>query len=354
MDLLTSLRGVALVAVLCLATAACSWMVTRWVTALLIRREILDRPNHRSSHGTPTPRGGGIGVLAVALPLMGVIAWLYQPADTVTWAALGAAGILALVSWADDVRGVPVMLRLGAHIACVVLVLALVPEAFTLFQGALPLVLDRLIAALLWVWFLNLYNFMDGIDGLAGVETAAIGAGIFAATALIGAQGGGPAMVLGLSGLVLGAAALGFLALNWHPARVFLGDVGSVPLGYLTGWLLLTLAMWGYWVAALILPAYYLADSGLTIAARALRGEKLWQAHASHFYQRAVQRGWSHGRVARFVAGGDIALMALALFSTQVVTPAGDLLCLAGAAAIVALMLLWLARAMPKDSDAAA
>jgi UDP-N-acetylmuramyl pentapeptide phosphotransferase/UDP-N-acetylglucosamine-1-phosphate transferase len=354
MDALLTARGAGLTLVLALATAASAWILTRWVTAWLIRRAMFDTPNQRSSHLTPIPRGGGIAVLAVALPLIATIVWLYRPGDRVAWAVLGSTLALAIVSGLDDRSGLPITTRLFTHAACVALVLAFIPAKFTLFQGLLPVALDRLVAGLAWIWFVNLYNFMDGIDGLAGVETASIGLGVFALVALIGTQGGDSATVAGLGGLILAAAACGFLVLNWHPARVFLGDVGAIPLGFLLGWLLLTLALWGYWVAALTLPAYYLADSGITIAARALRGERIWQAHAGHFYQRAVQRGWSHARVARFVGGGNVMLVALAAFSTQVVNRAGDLICLGGAALIVALMLAWLARAIPPGADAGA
>jgi len=352
MEALLTARGAGLTLVLALATAASAWILTRWVIAWLIRRAVFDTPNQRSSHVTPVPRGGGIAVLAVALPLISAIVWLYRPGDAVAWAVLGGTLALAIVSGLDDRSGLPVMTRLCAQAVCVAVVLALIPGKFTLFQGLLPVALDRLMVGLAWIWFVNLYNFMDGIDGLAGVETASIGLGVFALTGLIGAQGGDSATVAGLGGLILAAAASGFLVLNWHPARVFLGDVGSIPLGFLLGWLLLTLAMWGYWVAALTLPAYYLADAGITIAARALRGERVWQAHADHFYQRAVRRGWSHARVARFIGGGNIMLVALAAFSTQVVNRAGDLICLGGAALIVALMLAWLARATPPGADA--
>jgi len=352
MDSLLTVRGAVLSLVLALATTASAWILTRWATAWLIRRAVLDAPNQRSSHQTPIPRGGGIAVLTTALPLIAAIVWLFIPNNIVAWTVLGSTLALAIVSGLDDRSGLPVTTRLCAHIICVAAVLFILPGKFTLFQGLLPVALDRLIAGLAWVWFVNLYNFMDGIDGLAGIETVSIGLGIFALTGLIGDQGGTGATVVGLSSLILAAATFGFLILNWHPARVFLGDVGAIPLGFLLGWYLLTLALWGYWVAALILPSYYLADAGITIATRALRGERVWQAHAGHFYQRAVQRGWSHAQVARFVGGGNFMLVALAAFSTQVVNWTGDLICLGGAALVVTLMLAWMSRATPPGADA--
>ena len=164
-----------------------------------------------------------------------------------------------------------------------------------MFQGWLPPALDMAAAALLWVWFVNLYNFMDGIDGLAGSETAAIGIGL-ALFAVVG-TGGDPA--LAAPAAAIAAAAIGFLVWNWAPARIFLGDVGSVPLGYLLGFLLLATAARGYWKFALILPLYFLADATITLLRRLARGERVWLPHREHFYQQAVQRGLGHAAVVR-------------------------------------------------------
>src|SRR5581483_10922484 len=147
--------------------------------------------------------------------------------------------------------------------------------------------------------FVNLFNFMDGIDGITGVETTAIGLGTAMAAALIG---DGDRATLALCAA---AAGLAFLRWNWHPAKLFLGDVGSVPLGYLLAWLLLNLAIRGLWAPALILPLYYLADATLTLLGRAVRGERLWQAHRRHFYQRALGADGNHAAVARYVLIGD-------------------------------------------------
>jgi UDP-N-acetylmuramyl pentapeptide phosphotransferase/UDP-N-acetylglucosamine-1-phosphate transferase len=349
MAALASGEGLAGALVLAVLTAAAAWVVTRWVLAYLKRRAVLDHPNERSSHSAPTPRGGGIGILAVALPLVAAVFWLHTPEATAFRVVLALTAALALVSWVDDLRGIPVALRLAAHVAAVAVTLALMPEKLLVFQGVLPLVFDRIAAALAWVWFINLYNFMDGIDGIAGVETIAIGLGLFVLLVTAGGDTGQPGFALALAALVTASAAAGFLVLNWHPARVFMGDVGAIALGYLLGWFLLTLAAWGYWSAALILPGYYLADATITIARRALAGEPVWQAHAKHFYQRAVQRGLGHARVARFVAAGNAFLALIALLSAQVVGTTGQVLCLAAAAVTVGWMLLWLARAAPEE-----
>lgn len=341
--------GLAVAVILAALTATASWLATRRVLDWLHRRQVLDHPNERSSHSAPTPRGGGIAILVVVLPLLAGVFWLYRPGAPEPLAVIGLTAVLAVLSWLDDLRGLPVVLRFGAHIAAVAGALALMPDTLLVFQGLLPLAADRIVAALAWVWFINLYNFMDGIDGLAGVETISIGGGLFALLATVGAATGSAGAALALAGLLTAAAAAGFLIFNWSPARVFMGDVGSIAIGYLLGWFLLTLAAWGYWTAALILPAYYLADATLTLVRRALAGEPVWQAHKKHFYQRAVSRGLSHGRVARFIAAGNLFLALIALLSAQTVGWPGRLLCLAAAAVTVVWMLLWLGRAKPAN-----
>jgi UDP-N-acetylmuramyl pentapeptide phosphotransferase/UDP-N-acetylglucosamine-1-phosphate transferase len=256
----------------------------------------------------PVPRGAGLALVPVL-----VIAWLAlaivgdAPAGSAGVAELAAA--MALLSWFDDLRGLPVRLRLPLHFVAVVIGVALLPDAGTVFQGLLPPLLDMAASALLWLWFVELFNFMDGIDGITGVETAALGIGM-ALVRLAGSPTGERSIVLALT---LAAAGLAFLRWNWHPARIFLGDVGSVTLGYLLGWLLLGLAVRGWWAPALILPLYYFADATFTLARRVLRGERFWEAHRQHFYQRALAPDDDHAAVARLVLAGDAALVLAAL-----------------------------------------
>jgi UDP-N-acetylmuramyl pentapeptide phosphotransferase/UDP-N-acetylglucosamine-1-phosphate transferase len=317
-------------------TGLAAWGTTALALRFLGKRAILDRPNERSSHRQPTPRGGGIAVVPVVLAAW-MIVGAVSHAALLHWLVVAAAAFLAIVSWLDDVGGLPPAPRFVSHIAAVVIVLAALPAERLVFQGLLPLVLDRLAAGLLWVWFVNLYNFMDGIDGITGVETASLGLGIAAVAALGGGllAAGTPMAALGLT---LAAAALGFLGWNWHPARIFMGDVGSVPIGFLAGWLLLAAAASGAWAAALILPAYYLADATITLARRAARLEPVWRAHRQHFYQRAVA-GRSHGAVAAAIGGLNLMLIGLAVTAGH-----APLLAVAAAAAATAVFLLVLSR----------
>ncbi len=311
--------------ILIAACAVLGWAGVGAATWWLRRRQILDRPNHRSSHTVPTPRGGGLGLLPslallmLALPLIAPS----TPAE-VPW-VLGGTLALALLSFIDDLTPLPAGLRFGVHGAAVATVLILLPADATLFHPVLPLWLERILIGLGWVWFVNLYNFMDGIDGITGTETASLGLGV----ALI-ALATQDLWFVGFGGGVA-ALALAFLVWNWHPARVFMGDVGSIPLGFCLGWLLLKLALTGLFAAALILPLYYAADATLTLLRRAARGEKLWQAHRQHFYQQAVQAGLSHSRVAAFIGRTNLGLIALAFAAAQPGWGGGWLLAPAGA-----------------------
>ena len=309
------------------ATGAATFLVLQ----ALRRNAILDRPNERSSHVIPTPRGGGLALMATLLPGWVVIA-LAGDADRMTIVAAAAAGILAAVSWLDDRGGLSPVVRLLVQGLCVAGGLAALPGAGTVFQGWLPRGLDLLATGFVWLWFINLFNFMDGIDGIAGTESACLGGGVALLAVLhLPAVGLGT----GLLGITVAAASLGFLGWNWQPAKLFMGDVGSVPLGYLLGWLLLVLAADGFWAPALILPLYFLADASWTLLRRLLRGATIWQAHREHFYQRAVQAGRSHAAVVRRVLLADLVLIACATWAgSGAVWPA-----LALSAATVAVLL---------------
>ena len=294
-----------------LAAGAASWLATGGVLRLLRSRGVLDIPNERSSHSSPTPRGGGIALVSVLLAVWFVF-WLYDAGDAAAphlWIILVAGAALALLSWVDDVRGgLPAILRLGAQAIAVGAGLFALPVGGAVFQGALPPVLDLALSGLIWLWFLNLFNFMDGIDGIAGSQTASAGLGLFALAVICPAAAG-----LGAYGLALAAVALGFLPWNWQPARIFLGDVGSVPLGFAIGWLLLSLATFGLWQAALLLVLYFVADASFTLVRRLIRGERIWRAHHQHYYQVAVADGRSHAHVVSVVTAVNLLLAGLAL-----------------------------------------
>ena len=314
--------------------AAASAGLVHWLTGGVLRalaaRGVLDNPTARSSHAHPTPRGGGLAVLGGAVPCLAAAAWATGTAGRLAPAAVGLL-LVAAVSFYDDLRHVSARLRFGTQAVAVGLGLLSLPEAALVFQGLLPFWLDRCAAGFVWLWFVNLYNFMDGIDGITAVETMAIGLGAALVAALSPAD---PFLVA--AGLVLSGAAAGFLPWNWSKARIFLGDVGSVPLGYMLGFLLLALASQGRWAAALVLPLYYLVDATLTLLRRLARGERIWEAHREHAYQKAAA-GAGHAPVSLSVAAAGAALMAAALAAEAL-----SRLSLAAAVGVVVLLFVWL------------
>lgn len=250
--------------------------------ALLLRSRAasvwLDHPNARSLHERPTPRLGGLGVMAGFLP----VAWI---AGAGLAPVLACAAALALVSAVDDWRSLPVAVRLGAHLAAGITI------AFMLRGSVGPSAAIGVVLAI--TWMTNLYNFMDGSDGLSGTM-ALLGFGTLAFAA---AQAGHAPMALVCASAA--SAAAGFLAFNFPPARVFLGDAGSVPLGFLAGACGAVGAVDGTWPAwfPVLVFSPFIVDATITIIKRAARGERVWIAHRGHYYQRLVLAGWSPRRL---------------------------------------------------------
>jgi UDP-N-acetylmuramyl pentapeptide phosphotransferase/UDP-N-acetylglucosamine-1-phosphate transferase len=267
-------------------------LVPALVTAVLIAvarrsrlaRVFADVPNERSLHGAPTPRLGGIVLVASMLPFA---AW---HADAPLATVLGCAAFLALLSLGDDYRSLPIEVRLPAHFAAALVVVLAGTRAGFSPAG----VVEATLAVLAIVWMTNAFNFMDGADGLAG------GMGLFGfATLGVGAVLAGDTSIA-VACAAIASAACGFLLHNFPPARVFLGDAGSVPLGFLAGalgWLGFTDGIWPAWFPVLAF-APFLVDATLTLVRRIARRERFWKAHRSHAYQRLVLEGWSRTRLA--------------------------------------------------------
>jgi UDP-N-acetylmuramyl pentapeptide phosphotransferase/UDP-N-acetylglucosamine-1-phosphate transferase len=285
--------GVALIA------AAVSTTILRVLLATgLAWRLATDIPNARSLHTLPTPRVGGWGIVPVCVA---ALLWLAPP----MWLIAAAAAGLALISQIDDRRGLPARVRFTAHFVAVAALLIAYPAAapWWLLMGI----------GFLMLWLTNLYNFMDGADGLAG-GMALFGFGAYALAALLGAH---PSPDLAVGGAAVAGAALGFLLLNFHPAKLFLGDAGSISLGFLAG----ALGYWGWrgavwplWFPAMVF-APFIADASVTLLKRLLRGEKFWEAHREHYYQRMVRSGVGHAQTALYWYGVMLAGVMLALWA---------------------------------------
>jgi UDP-N-acetylmuramyl pentapeptide phosphotransferase/UDP-N-acetylglucosamine-1-phosphate transferase len=285
----------------------------------LLARRLPDIPNARSSHSKPVPRGGGIGVVIAASLVLGLHAADFT---ALYWPVLfGGALLLALISLADDARPLPAAIRFAAQAAVVAAALWVTGDALG-WPGPLPAWITAPLLFLAWLWFVNLYNFMDGIDGITAVESVSISAGLVAVWWVAGRPGLLDPVILAAA--TLGGAMLGFLLWNRHPARIFLGDVGSVPLGLVLGGLLILTAAAGNIEAAIILPLYYGADATITLTRRLLRGEKVWQAHREHFYQRAAnENGRGPVAVTRAILVCNLGLILCAVYSVDGVPGAG-------------------------------
>ena len=273
-------------ALLPLLVFSAAWLGTGWVLRYAHARDLLDHPNERSSHTAPTPRGGGLAIVCAFLAGL-VVLYALGRVNGMLLAALGGGGFaVAAVGFADDHRELSPRVRLLVHFLAAAWALYWLCGMPPLAVGG-GVVLDgpiwTLAGTVALVWLLNLYNFMDGIDAIAGAEAVcvALGAAVL---------GGSMAWVL------LAAAAGGFLLLNWPPARIFMGDVGSGFLGFALGVLAVDAAAWELvpLASSAILLGVFLVDATVTLFRRWLRRERLSQAHRSHAYQRAARRFGGH------------------------------------------------------------
>ena len=277
------------------------------VIAVLIRSPaallMLDHPNQRSLHATPTPRLGGIGIVCGV-----AAAWCYA-SPAIDPLLLLALGLLIGISLLDDLRDVADGWRMATHLVCAAL------AAIAILRGHEPWLMA--LSAFAIAWMVNLYNFMDGADGLAGGMTV-IGFGAYGIAALLCGD-----HAFAAANLSVAAAALGFLLFNFPPARIFMGDIGSIPLGCLAaafdlyGWLN---GDWPLWFGAIVFSPF-IVDASVTLLKRLLRGAPVWRAHREHYYQRLVQSGWGHRQTALaeyalMLACGGVAIVGIRLEET--------------------------------------
>jgi UDP-N-acetylmuramyl pentapeptide phosphotransferase/UDP-N-acetylglucosamine-1-phosphate transferase len=320
--------------------ALVSLFLSLGLTVLLrpwLTRYAMVQPNARSSHREPTPQGGGIAVVVATL----VVAWgavavspaLLQNQDGQFLAVTAATTLLAVVGAIDDMRSLPAAARLATQCIAVGAVIAALPNELQILPQV-PWSIERACLLLVGVWFVNLVNFMDGIDWMTVTEVVPV-TGAIVLLGLAGAVAPLPALVAA----ALVGATIGFAPFNRPVAQVFLGDVGSLPIGLLLGWLLLQLAAMGHLAAALILPLYYLADATITLAGRVVRGEAFWQAHRTHFYQRATDHGLAVRAIVTRVFLVNLALAALALVTVAAHNTVVSLTMLGAAGAIICWLL---------------
>lgn len=290
-------------------------------------------PDGRSLHQRATPSGGGLAVIAAILCVDSALRFLPVAGAPAPWLLphpnlVAATLLLAAISWADDHRPLSPTLRLLVHSGAAVLALG----AGAAFDESL---LGHAAAFLVMVWSINLFNFMDGMDGFAG------GMAVIGFTALGLFARGSDHGALALASFVIAAAFGGFTILNFPPARIFLGDVGSAPLGFLAA----VISLWGIFEGAydaavpLLVFAPFWVDATLTLLRRLLRGERVWQAHRTHAYQRLALAGWGHRRTVLAEYALMLACVAAASFYSSAAAPLRRWILAGATLAFVALVL---------------
>ena len=329
------LRGIAGLAVALVAAAITYGLIVLLLPSL--RRHAQARPNARSSHRIPTPQGGGAAIIvAIIFVVLGTAAAL--PVLNVDQFRLGvlliASAALAVVGVVDDIRILEAAPRLFLQTLAVAVVIAVLPETLRILP-VLPWWIERALLLVAGVWFVNLVNFMDGIDWMTVVEVVPLTVGLV----LFGMLGALPPDAT-LVALALCGTIVGFAPFNRPVARLFLGDVGSLPIGLMLGWLLTLLAGNGHLAAAILLPLYYLADATITLLRRIVKGEQVTQAHRSHFYQQAMDGGFSTYQIVSRVFGANIILVGLAAVTVMNTSLTLHVMALAAGGALVA-ALLW-------------
>ena len=316
---------------LAVAAAALISALVTWTSRPLLQRYALARPNARSSHRMPTPQGAGIAVIAATLIVASL--WGLSANVAIPPALVAATVVIALLGFADDIVSLPVLVRLVLQAACVGAVVFTAPDTARIVP-ALPLALERGLIVLAGVWFVNLVNFMDGLDLMTVAEVVPVTAALL----LLGMLGDLSWAAVLIAAALCGAM-LGFAPFNRPVARVFLGDVGSLPIGLLLGWCLLELAFRGQPAAAMLLPGYYLADSTITLFRRIIRREPFWSAHRTHFYQRATDNGFTVRRVIAETFALNLVLALLAIATVRAGSMTITVVCLVAAMAAVAFVL---------------
>jgi UDP-N-acetylmuramyl pentapeptide phosphotransferase/UDP-N-acetylglucosamine-1-phosphate transferase len=305
-----------------------------------LARYALAKPNARSSHKIPTPQGGGIAVVGATIAVSAIVFFSTAARPSATSPALlfGAVLLMAGIGVMADKHSISPALRLVLQIFAVAAALAALPPDLRLLP-VLPWWSERVLLAIAVLWFVNLVNFMDGLDWMTVAETVPVAA----ALAAFGFLGILPWQETVMS-LALCGATLGFAFFNRPVAKLFLGDVGSLPIGLVLGWLLVVLAGSGARTAAVLLPLYYIADSTITLLRRAANREPVWQAHRSHFYQRATDHGFGVIDIVARVFAVNLMLAALALVTILLPSRPTEIAALSAGAALVTWLLAIFAR----------
>ncbi len=293
-----------------IATTILTYILTKYFKTI----GLVDIPSQRRSHNKITPRGGGLAIVIVVMTALSSFEYITSGLLTKSAKVLPPLFVIATVSFLDDVKPVPVLIRLITHLIC---------SAFAIFLffslNFTNSALGYFIFAILVIalsGFVNIYNFMDGIDGMSCIESIHLSSTMLILSLLQFQVLANPYFIFSINIIIL-SCSIGFLIFNWQPAKIFLGDVGSISLGFLLGLCLLLLATTNsnLFIACAIASLYYVTDAVLTILIRLVNREKIWQPHLKHFFQKAVSKGKTHKRVVSIIAICNAFLMSLSVLS---------------------------------------
>ncbi|MEO8576853.1 MAG: glycosyltransferase family 4 protein [Gemmatimonadales bacterium] len=329
------------------AAAILSWLLASRVRLYALDR-LLDIPNERSSHSTPTPRGGGLAIAVTALGGIIIAAMLGWIDSDLAIALSGGGTMIATVGWVDDHNDLPALTRFAVQFLSAAWAMFWLGGLPSLSVGVLSVhmgLVGTVLGVIGIVWAINLYNFVDGIDGLAAgeaISTGVIGGLILLAMGQVG---------LAIVSFLIAAASAGFLPLNWAPAKLFMGDVGSGMLGYLFAVLAIASENTGavpllIWV---LLLGAFVFDATVTLCRRIAHGEKWYHAHHSHAYQRMVQAGRSHAQVSSTILIINLALAVLAIVAW--LRPTFFLIAIGAGAVLLSIIYLSVERIRPMHAQ---
>lgn len=299
---------------LLLASLVGGSVMTKSLIHIMTSLNIVDEPGMRRAHKKVTPRGGGLALVILFCFLFPLWEYLQTNSFGYSITILQIFLPIAVISLWDDIIGISVSFRLFIHLLCSVLTIMWLVHPNKVLGEDVPILIDLCLATIALATFLNVYNFMDGIDGISASQSIHMSITILILCFLNSDTIPNIGFIVPTMFIILGWS-VSFLIFNWQPAKIFLGDVGSISLGFLLGSCLLMIASSSLhlFLSCIITTLYYIADGGLTILIRLMNGEKIWQPHLNHFFQRAVRNGLSHSKVVKRIILCNICLMFCAI-----------------------------------------
>tara|TARA_B110000503_G_scaffold7870_1_gene10696 strand:- start:2658 stop:3662 length:1005 start_codon:yes stop_codon:yes gene_type:complete len=292
----------------------CSFILTRILIYIMPKLGIVDIPSKRRAHKQETPRGGGLSFILIISISLPIFEYIMRGTYSASMDILQIFLPISLISFWDDVSHVSVPVRLFMHILCALLAVMWLVHPSTILHYEIPMSLDLAIGAFALLTFLNVYNFLDGIDGITVSESIHLSCTILLLCIFRYDIIPNVDIIIMIATIILGWS-MGFIYFNWQPAQIFLGDVGSIGIGFLLGVCLLIIASASakLFAACVIAALYYVADGGMTILIRLVKGERIWEPHLQHFFQKAVRKGDSYKKVVKRIMKCNILLMLFAV-----------------------------------------